>query len=142
MSKANDKQIGGDHYKGDMQHWDFTRKHNYNQFQYCITKYTHRYMDKNGLQDIEKAAHHMEKYIETYTWKDALKSLYSRPYKPAQDFAEVNGYNGFQLCVLCSVHGNPTKAALLIGYDALLKKIEEIEFHEEMKQMSRGYVNQ
>lgn len=67
---ANDKQIGGAHYKGvqgfsGMEHWDWCWARNYNQYQYCITKYVDRYREKNGLQDLKKAQHHLEKLIET-----------------------------------------------------------------------------
>ena len=63
---ANDKQFGGDHYKNPNaeEHWDFTWRMRYNQFEYCATKYVLRCWKKNGLQDLEKARHHLEKYLE------------------------------------------------------------------------------
>lgn len=64
--KANEQQVGGDHYQvdGAQQHWDYAWQHNFDQFQYCITKYVGRHKDKNGLEDLYKAKHHLEKYIE------------------------------------------------------------------------------
>lgn len=61
----NGRQVGGDHYQesGREQHWDFTWRNNYNQFEYCITKYVARCHRKNGIQDLEKALHHLEKFI-------------------------------------------------------------------------------
>jgi hypothetical protein len=66
QTKADDNQVGGTHYKngGKMQHWTFCWENNYDQFQYCITKYVHRHKSKNGLEDLYKARHHLEKYIE------------------------------------------------------------------------------
>ena len=62
---ANDRQEGGDHYETDgMQHWDFAWQQEYDQFQYCITKYVDRHKKKNGIQDLKKAQHYLEKYIE------------------------------------------------------------------------------
>ena len=63
---ANDKQIGGEHYQreGAQQHWDYAWEHEYDQFQYCITKYVDRHKQKNGLEDLYKARHHLDKYIE------------------------------------------------------------------------------
>lgn len=63
---ANDKQVGGDHYRtrSGMQHWDWCWENRYDQFQYCITKYVDRHKRKNGLEDLYKARHHLEKYIE------------------------------------------------------------------------------
>ncbi len=63
---ANDKQVGGEHYRvpGAQQHWDYAWEHEYDQFQYCITKYVDRHKKKNGLEDLYKARHQLDKYIE------------------------------------------------------------------------------
>ena len=69
-AKANEYQVGGDHYikKADgsgEQHWDMIwRLYGSGYFVGCITKYVLRYRDKNGLQDLEKARHYLEKLIE------------------------------------------------------------------------------
>lgn len=64
--EANQRQIGGDHYrkKGVIQHWDFAALREYDYFQGQITKYVDRWKNKNGIQDLEKAQHFLEKYIE------------------------------------------------------------------------------
>lgn len=62
---ANRRQVGGSHYGGgEIQHWDLAVMFNWNWAQYQITKYVMRYLDKNGLQDLEKAQHFLEKLIE------------------------------------------------------------------------------
>jgi hypothetical protein len=68
---ANDRQVGGSHYReatgkcphcgGEIQHWDL-----YAELPYLVgqlTKYGTR--QKNGFQDLEKAAHFLEKLAET-----------------------------------------------------------------------------
>lgn len=68
---ANDRQVGGTHYQdahgtcphcgGDIQHWDL-----YGNLPYLVgqaTKYATR--QKNGLQDILKAVHFLEKLAAT-----------------------------------------------------------------------------
>ena len=63
---ANDRQVAGDHYRkvpGE-QHWDRVHRLGLNYFQAMITRYVERYRDKNGLQDLEKAKHFLEKLIE------------------------------------------------------------------------------
>lgn len=70
MSNANDKQIGGDHYKhpNGEEHWDRQwRLFGPGYFVGCITKYVERYRFKNGIQDLEKAAHFLQKLIELET---------------------------------------------------------------------------
>lgn len=61
---ANDKQVGGGHYKGGMEHWDIVAHHDLDYFQGQITKYVMRWKKKNGVQDLLKAQHFLEKYIE------------------------------------------------------------------------------
>lgn len=62
---ANEKQVGGNHYqKAAVQHWDIVHMHGLDYFQGQITKYVMRWKDKNGVQDLEKAKHFLEKYIE------------------------------------------------------------------------------
>jgi len=65
MNEANKRQVGGDHYKvGGEEHWDRAYRLNYDPFQYIITKWVERHKKKGGLQDLEKAKHALEKYIE------------------------------------------------------------------------------
>lgn len=62
---ANDRQVGGDHYKtGGLQHWDLVQMFQWDYFQGQITKYLMRWRKKNGLEDLEKARHYLDKYIE------------------------------------------------------------------------------
>jgi hypothetical protein len=63
--KANDRQVGGSHYKtGGLQHWDLVEMFGWDYFQGQITKYLMRWRKKNGLEDLEKARHYLDKYIE------------------------------------------------------------------------------
>ena len=63
-SNANDRQVGGQHYDKPIQHWDYVAANNLDYFAGQITKYVSRWKDKNGIQDLEKAKHFLEKYIE------------------------------------------------------------------------------
>ena len=71
---ANDKQVAGSHYKTmtpDIpQHWDIVALHNLDYFQGQITKYVMRWKNKNGIQDLQKALHFLEKYIELSSPKE------------------------------------------------------------------------
>ena len=63
---ANDRQVGGAHYKrGGEEHWDrMWRLHGRGYFVGCITGYVERYPWKNGIEDLEKAAHFLQKLLE------------------------------------------------------------------------------
>ena len=76
---ANDTQVGGAHYKSNpdqtirakgcgmlkpVEPWDFSYVRGHNNLQTGIIKYVDRYGSKNGLQDLLKAKHYLEKLIE------------------------------------------------------------------------------
>lgn len=64
MSKANEMQVGGGHYAGDYQHWDFVKDVGLGYHAGNASKYIARYANKNGKQDLEKALHYIEKCKE------------------------------------------------------------------------------
>lgn len=66
MTKANDTQVGGGHYKTKIEHWDYVVANKLNYFEGQITKYVTRCRNKNGMQDLEKARHFLDKYMEIY----------------------------------------------------------------------------
>lgn len=61
---ANDRQVGGKHYRSSTQHWDYVWENGLDYFQGQITKYVSRWRDKDGVQDLHKARHFLDKYIE------------------------------------------------------------------------------
>ena len=62
---ANANQVGGDHYKNKaIQPWDYIASNNLGYLEGCIVKYVSRYKEKGGMQDLEKAAHYLQKLIE------------------------------------------------------------------------------
>lgn len=63
--KANEEQVGGKHYKvGGEEHWDRVARLSQDYFQGQITKYVERWKLKNGVEDLKKARHFLDKYIE------------------------------------------------------------------------------
>ena len=71
MSKANETQVGGNHYKdlGDFQPWDVLKHwltpEEYRGYQKGVAiAYLARERSKGGDQDIKKATHHLQKLIE------------------------------------------------------------------------------
>jgi hypothetical protein len=67
---ANTIQVGGGHYnKYSIQPWDFYAALDLDFFQGSIIKYIIRFKDKGGLEDLQKAQHYLEKYIELQSAK-------------------------------------------------------------------------
>jgi len=71
MSEANKRQEGGTHYQttGNPQHWDLVAMYGWDYFQSQITKYVMRWKSKHAtaerrVEDLKKARHFLDKYIE------------------------------------------------------------------------------
>tara|TARA_Y100000034_G_scaffold122665_1_gene168428 strand:- start:714 stop:1172 length:459 start_codon:yes stop_codon:yes gene_type:complete len=75
MTKANNRQVGGKHYRNEIQHWDWAFSNGFDYFQGQITKYIARWRYKNGIQDLEKALHFLEKYIELQKEETAMADV-------------------------------------------------------------------
>lgn len=68
MSKANERQVGGQHYKtaSNYQHWDMMAElFGYSWFAGCASKYIVRFGSKDaGTEGLEKAVHYLQKAEE------------------------------------------------------------------------------
>jgi len=59
------KQIGGSHYQVfKIQPYEFISKNNLSFFQGNVVKYVCRYLNKKGIEDLEKIIHYCELEIE------------------------------------------------------------------------------
>ena len=63
--RASDRQVGGNHYEAEVQHWDYAVRSETPNLEYAASKYVARWRNKNGVQDLEKAIHYLEKRIES-----------------------------------------------------------------------------
>jgi Protein of unknwon function (DUF3310) len=63
---ANERQIGGKHYKTAYEHWDLTMVIPMTYMEGCATKYVIRARKKHGKEDLDKALHYVDKMIECY----------------------------------------------------------------------------
>lgn len=122
---ANDKQVGGQHYKGStFQHWDLIDQHGIGYLEGCATKYVSRWRKKNGEEDLQKALHYVEKLMET-----------SRPpqgHAPAReiaDFCDMNGLDDIESHImqcLCGPHTYARLADARDGIQVLIKQAREL----------------
>lgn len=68
MSKANEIQHGGTHYKKKaIEPWDYIVANDIGFLAGNAIKYLTRYSDKNGVEDLKKARHYIDKLIEVET---------------------------------------------------------------------------
>ena len=65
LENANNKQVGGVHYKTkDIQPWDAIHEWGLGFFSGNVVKYVARHREKNGIEDLKKARHYLDKLIE------------------------------------------------------------------------------
>jgi hypothetical protein len=64
--KANETQVGGAHYQLTVQPWDYIALNNLGYFEGNIIKYVTRWRGKNGVEDLKKARHYLDKLIELH----------------------------------------------------------------------------
>lgn len=64
---SNDRQVGGSHYRSDIQHWDYVLANGIPYLEAQVIKYLTRWRKKNGLEDVMKAQHYLDKLIEVET---------------------------------------------------------------------------
>ena len=61
---ANSKQVAGSHYKAPIECWDYILANNIGYLEGTAIKYLTRWRKKNGVEDILKAIHFLEKLVE------------------------------------------------------------------------------
>lgn len=64
---ANRAQVGGDHYKTPIEHWDYVLANDIPYLEAQIIKYVTRHRRKNGVEDLRKAEHFLQKLLEVET---------------------------------------------------------------------------
>lgn len=62
---ANQHQVKGTHYKTKViQPWDYIASNNIGYFEGNVIKYVSRWKEKDGVADLQKALHYIQKLIE------------------------------------------------------------------------------
>lgn len=71
---ANDTQVGGTHYKDQkIEPWDYIAANNIGYLEGNAIKYLTRWKAKDGLKDLNKAKHYIEKLIELEQIKQGIQ---------------------------------------------------------------------
>jgi hypothetical protein len=133
---ANTRQVGGSHYQKPIQHWDFVIANGIPYLEAQIMKYVFRWREKNGLQDLEKARHFLDKLIETAqppdvvtlakepapTKEDVVADLRQKATAAVNRLCELEGYEAARQ-VINHVSGQDRLQSVYPGdYSELLNK--------------------
>ena len=88
---ANEQQIGGNHYKTEYEHWDLVLSTGMDYLAGCATKYVSRWRKKNGIEDLRKALHYLNKLQENMDLiMHRTVPLWHKRYAEVKRFAEIN----------------------------------------------------
>ena len=111
MGKANDKQWGGAHYKQfkGLEPWDVITYWNLGYLDGTALKYIARWKHKNGIEDLKKAIHFLEKAVEVETARLAPASVeqFSNPVGLSDPFWPFDATGGIRNA---SLHATETGA--------------------------------
>jgi hypothetical protein len=124
--KANDYQVGGEHYQAKFQHWDLAAHNHLGYFEGQVTKYVTRWRKKNGLQDLDKAMHYLQKLIESI--RDGVLPL--PKYRWAQQleiFSVQNGLAAAEKEVVC----------LMLCYTTVVELEDAMDRIKELKEKAQ-----
>jgi hypothetical protein len=105
MLTANQMQIGGSHYKTTYEHWDLAIFLDMGCLEYASSKHVTRWRKKDGIKDLKKALHELDKLIEVYEIYD-LHRPYSLErvkeevdkFAAANDLSELEALYIYRLC--------------------------------------------
>lgn len=116
---ANDHQVGGEHYKSDYQHWDFVSETRMHYLLANATKYISRFHKKNGIQDLKKAMHYVDKALEVFQKESSDK------YEKAEKFATTLPSPMQQALIRSSVRVADPNITMLL---AMKRDLEQLLF--------------
>ena len=84
------KQICGSHYKSfTIEPWTFIQENELNPFQANVIRYTCRYKNKGGIQDLEKIIHYCEMEIDFMKKKKKKVELPDDSIEKEEEWAQM-----------------------------------------------------
>jgi len=100
---ANEVQVNGDHYKSSIQHWDFCTANRVGYLRSSVSKYITRWKKKDGVSDLRKAAHYLDKLMELEG--TALAELIELPLRAIslEDFFKANDLSTPETTIISNV---------------------------------------
>lgn len=126
--EANDRQVGGDHYRTSYQHWDLAIKFRMPYLDGATTKHVSRWRKKLGVLDLQKGLHYLDKLIESATYDIKRDDTVAVDIELAR-FVEANNLSHLEyqyLFILCTYrNANALKNARQILNKILIIAMEE-----------------
>lgn len=140
---ANSIQVGGSHYQvvTGRQHWDLIDDFNVGYLEAGATKYITRWRDKDGLKDLRKAGHFLQKLYEKRALMNFQQQTARMPQVPRvviQQYVEDNQCGEAESYLIALILTWQSTGTI----DLARKLINEMIAAEEGSSPSSSYVNQ
>lgn len=126
------EQVGGDHYKADLQHWDVMESHDVAYLEATASKYIVRWRKKGGPQDLDKAATYLERAL--------VEERSARRLVPAevlQTLVDENKLDPWDAALLELIHLDGSMVALKSAAVLLREKAENEREVSELQEKLR-----
>lgn len=101
------EQVGGDHYKADIQHWDLMEEHDVAYLEATASKYVTRWQKKGGSEDLRKSATYLERALVEE--RDARRLV---PQDQLEAFFNENSLGDWERSICRLIHRDGTREAL------------------------------
>ena len=140
---ANERQVGGEHYRtkrGGVQHWDYCIRANVPNLEYAASKYLTRWRKKNGLEDLRKPLHYIEKRIESLNLGMGVLRGANKVHLMFAEFIRDNEVSPTEAAIIDLVMHWKNQSHLLNALDMLKRFIAEEE--DKAGGPTAAYVNQ
>jgi len=140
---ANSIQVGGSHYQvvTGRQHWDLVDDFNVGYLEAGATKYITRWRGKDGLKDLRKAGHFLQKLYEKRALMDFQRQALRMPQVPKmaiQQYVDDNHCGIEEAHIIFLILTWQSTGTI----DLARKYINELIAAEEGSEPSSSYVNQ
>lgn len=122
--EVNEYQVGGKHYEAEYQHWDFVEDIGLPYLLGCATKYPFRWRDKNGVEDLRKSIHYIQ--------KAESRGIYGLPKFSEGSFSILEKFIN-QPRLKGTVESIIIHRIVIGDYDVAIKFIEDLIREEETK---------
>jgi hypothetical protein len=144
---ANERQVGGDHYKSKYQHWDWANNVGLAGLAYAASKYICRWRNKNGRQDVEKSLHYVEKMIEAapvlIVYQNVRPLMASWVVTETKHFCDVNNIQGLERAVCFLLASWTSREHLTETKQAIVSLLTQIDANpKEVSFEGLGHVGQ
>lgn len=126
------EQVGGNHYKASIQHWDVMEAHDISYLEATASKYIVRWRKKNGPEDLKKAATYLERALVEERGARRLV-----PVEVLKSLVEENSLDPWDAALLDLIHLDGSQIALRSAALLLREKAASEEEVTDLQQKLR-----